>query len=178
MRGIHDSAIVGPKNQKERIATLTEIFAKQRDMLAHHLGGGDPTRVGQIFCPYKEVLEDYLAGLSVPDDVTIVWPDDNFGYIRRFATDAERARSGGLGVYYHLSYLGAPLAWLWFDSLPPALVWSEMNRAYEQGARTLWVANVGDLKANEQSTEFFLDLAWQPHHARGPLPLPPRHGRA
>ncbi len=160
MRGIHDSPIVGPKNQAERIATLTEIFGKQRDMLARHLGDGDPTRVGQIFCPYKEVLDDYLAGMKVPDDVTLVWPDDNFGYIRRFATDAERARSGGLGVYYHLSYLGAPLAWLWFDSLPPALVWSEMTKAYEQGARTLWVANVGDLKANEQSAEFFLELAW------------------
>jgi hypothetical protein len=176
MRGIHDSAIVGPKNQAERIATLTEIFGKQRDMLARHLGGGDATRVGQMFCPYKEVLDDYLAGLRVPDDVTIVWPDDNFGYIRRFATDAERARSGGLGVYYHLSYLGAPLAWLWFDSLPTALVWTEMNRAYEQGARTLWVANVGDLKANEQSTEFFLDLAW--HADRSTPEAPSRFLRA
>lgn len=160
MRGIHDSAIVGPKNQAERIATLEKIFADQRDLLARHLGDGDPARVAQIFCPYKEVLEDYNAGLRVPPDVTLVWPDDNFGYIRRFATPEERERPGGLGVYYHLSYLGAPLSWLWFDSLSPALVWSEMMRAYEQGARTFWIANVGDLKAHERSTEFFLDLAW------------------
>lgn len=160
MRGIHDSAIVGPKTQAERIATLEKIFADQRELLARYLGDGDPTRVSQMFCPYKEVLDDYLAGLRVPDDVTIVWPDDNFGYIRRFASPAERARAGGLGVYYHLSYLGAPMSWLWLDTVPPALIWSEMTRAYEQGARTLWVANVGDLKSVERSTEFFLDLAW------------------
>lgn len=160
MRGIHDSPIVGPKTQKERITTLEQIFADQRALLARYLGDGDPTRVPQIFCPYKEVLDDYNAGLRVPDDVTIVWPDDNFGYLRRVATPAERARSGGLGVYYHASYLGAPLAWLWIDTLPPALIWSEMTRAYEQGARTVWIVNVGDLKNTERSMEFFLHLAW------------------
>ncbi|MFN3409422.1 MAG: glycosyl hydrolase 115 family protein [Limisphaerales bacterium] len=160
MRGIHDSPIVGPKTQKERIATLEQIFADQRALLAQYLGHGDPTRVPQIFCPYKEVLDDYNAGLRVPDDVTIVWPDDNFGYIRRFATPAERARRGGLGVYYHASYLGAPLSWLWIDTLPPALIWSEMTRAFEQGARTLWIVNVGDIKNTERSMEFFLDLGW------------------
>lgn len=164
MRGIHDSAIVGPRNQAERIATLERIFTDQRELLARHLGKGDPTRVAQIFCPYKEVLDDYNAGLRVPEDVTLVWPDDNFGYIRRYGTPEERARSGGLGIYYHLSYLGSPLAWLWFDSQPQALVWSEMIRAYEQGARTLWIGNVGDLKAHELSTEFFLDLAWKADH--------------
>jgi len=160
MRGIHDSAIVGPKNQAERIATVEKIFADQRDLLARHLGHGDPTRVAQLFCPYKEVLDDYEAGLRVPDDVTLLWPDDNFGYVRRFGTTAEQTRSGGLGVYYHLSYLGAPMAWLWVDSLAPALVWTEMTKAYEHGARTFWIANVGDLKSTERSTEFFLDLAW------------------
>ncbi|MFT4177489.1 MAG: glycosyl hydrolase 115 family protein [Luteolibacter sp.] len=160
MRGIHDSAIVGPKTQPERIATVQKIIADQRGLLAKYLGNGDATRIGQIFCPYKEVLEDYNAGLQVPDDVTLVWPDDNFGYIRRFATPGERKRAGGLGVYYHASYLGAPLSWLWIDTMPPALIWSEMTRAYEQGARTFWILNVGDLKNTERSTEFFLDLAW------------------
>lgn len=160
MRGIHDSPIVGPRDQAERIATLERIFADQRALLARHLGDGDPTRVAQIFVPYKEVLSDYEAGLRVPADVTLVWPDDNFGYIRRFATADERARPGGLGVYYHLSYLGAPLSWLWVDSLPLPLTWTEMHRAYEQGAQRFWIANVGDLKNTELSTEFFLDLAW------------------
>lgn len=160
MRGIHDSSIVGPRTQAERIDTLHRIFEDQRGLLARHLGKGDATRVPQIFCPYKEVLADYQAGLKVPDDVTLVWPDDNFGYIRRFATADERGRPGGSGVYYHASYLGAPLAWLWIDTLPPALVWSEMMRAYEQGARNLWIVNVGDIKNTERSMEFFLNLAW------------------
>ncbi len=176
MRGIHDSPIVGPKDQAGRISVLGDIFSAQRDMLARHLGDGDATRVGQIFCPYKEVLEDYLAGLSVPDDVTLVWPDDNFGYIRRFASPAERRRSGGLGVYYHASYLGAPLPWLWVDTLPHALVWSEMTRAYEQGARNLWIVNVGDIKNTELATEFFLDLAW--HADRTSPAAPADHLRA
>lgn len=160
MRGIHDSAIVGPKTRPERISTVEHIIADQRALLALHLGQGDPARIGQIFVPYKEVLEDYNAGLKIPDDVALVWPDDNFGYIRRFGAPAEQKRSGGLGVYYHLSYLGAPLSWLWLDSLPPALVWTELTKAYEHGARTVWIANVGDLKNTERSTEFFLDLAW------------------
>ena len=160
MRGIHDSPIVGPKDQAERIATVEKIIADQRALLARHLGHGDPAHVAQLFCPYKEVLADYEAGLKVPDDVTLLWPDDNFGYIRRFGTPAEQKRSGGLGVYYHASYLGAPLPWLWIDSLPPALVWTEMTKAYEHGARTFWIVNVGDLKNTERATEFFLDLAW------------------
>lgn len=160
MRGIHDSGMVGADTQAERLATWEKIFADQRDLLARHLGDGDPTNVAQIFVPYKEVLPDYDAGLQVPDDVTIVWPDDNFGYMRRYATPAERERAGGLGVYYHLSYLGSPMAWLWVDSMPTALIWSEMTRAYEQGARTVWIGNVGDLKNTELATEFFLDLAW------------------
>lgn len=165
MRGIHDSPIVGPKSQQERIRTLESIFREQRRMLETHLGAaGGRQRYSQMFCPYKEVLGDYLAGLKVPEDVTIVWPDDNFGYVRRFATPEERKRPGGLGVYYHLSYLGSPLSWLWFDSLPPALVWSEMTRAYEQGAKTLWIGNVGDIKGNELSTEYFLNLAWDAGH--------------
>lgn len=160
MRGIHDSPIQGPKGPKERMETLERIFKDQRGLLARHLGGGSPEKVTQVFCPYKEVLSDYTAGLKVPEDVTLLWPDDNFGYIRRFPTGDERGRSGGSGVYYHISYLGNPLAWLWFDSLPPALVWSEMHKAYEQGARRIWVFNVGDLKGNEQMTEWCLDLAW------------------
>ncbi|BET67112.1 glycosyl hydrolase 115 family protein [Opitutales bacterium ASA1] len=171
MRGIHDSPIVGPTSQAERIRTLETLFSEQRAMLARHIGGGDPTRVAQIFVPYKEVLADFEAGLRVPNDVTLVWPDDNFGYIRRFGTAAERARDGGLGVYYHVSYLGAPMSWLWFDSLSPALVWVEMTRAYEHGAARFWVVNVGDLKAHELSTEFFLDLAW---HADRTFPEAPR----
>lgn len=162
MRGIHDSAIVGPKSQSERIATLEQIFSVQRGLLARYLGSSEGVRAAQIFCPYKEVLDDYNAGLRVPEDVTLVWPDDNFGYLRRFPTPAEQQRPGGSGLYYHASYLGSPMAWLWVDTLHPALLWSELSKAYEQGVRQLWVVNVGDLKNCERSMELFLSLAWAP----------------
>jgi hypothetical protein len=159
MRGIHDSAMVGPKTDAERIATLERIFADQRALIAQHVSP-DAERVPQIFCAYKEVLELYRQGLRVPDDVTIVWPDDNFGYIRNFATPTERARTGGFGVYYHISYLGRPLSYLWLCTTPPALVWEEMRKAYDHGADRLWIVNVGDLKPAEIPTEFILQMAW------------------
>jgi hypothetical protein len=177
MRGIHDSNMQGPKTDAERITTLEQIFADQRAMLAKYakpdagapLDGargrpqGTPLQIEsipQMFCAYKEVLELYRQGLKVPDDVTIVWPDDNFGYIRNFAGAEEQKRPGGFGVYYHISNLGAPLSYLWLETTPPALIWEEMSKAYEHGARKIWIVNVGDLKPAEIGTEFFLQMAW------------------
>jgi hypothetical protein len=159
MRGLHDSQMVGPKTDAERIRTLEQIFADQRALLAKHVRP-DVERVPQMFCAYKEVLDLYRQGLKVPDDVTIVWPDDNFGYIRTFASPEERRRSGGCGVYYHVSYLGRPLSYLWLGTTPPALIWEEMSKAYDYGARKLWIVNVGDIKPAEIDTEFFLQMAW------------------
>ena len=159
MRGVHDSGIMGARTVEDQVRLLERIFADQRALLAKHVDP-DPARVPQVFTAYKEVLALYRAGLEVPDDVTIVWPDDNFSYIRSFPTPEERGRSGGFGVYYHLSYLGAPLAYLWLYTTPPALVWQEMSKAYDHGARTLWIANVGDLKPAEIGTDFFLQMAW------------------
>ena len=159
MRGIHDSPIVGPKTQPERIKVLEQIFSDQRAMLARHVNP-DATKVAQIFCPYKEVLADYRAGLKVPDDVTIVWPDDNFGYIRYFPTAEELQRPGGFGVYYHISYLGGPLSYLWLDTTPPALIWEEMSKAYDHGVRKFWMLNVGDLKPGEISISLFMQMGW------------------
>jgi hypothetical protein len=159
MRGIHDSPMVGPATDAERIRVLEQIFAGQRSLLAKRVNPA-VTQIPQAFTPYKEVLDLYNAGLRVPDDVTLVWPDDNFGYIRRFPTAEERKRPGGSGVYYHLSYLGRPLSYLWLCTTPPALVWEEMSKAYEHGARTIWIANVGDLKPAEVGMEFFLQMAW------------------
>ncbi len=156
MRGIHDSGMQGAKTDPERIRVLEQVFADQRALLAKYARPAAP----QMFCAYKEVLELYRGGLHVPDDVTIVWPDDNFGYIRNFASAQERQRRGGFGVYYHLSYLGAPLSYLWLCTTPPALVWEEMTKAYDHGARTIWIANVGDIKPAEIATDFFFQLAW------------------
>ena len=159
MRGIHDSRMIGPKDDAERIATLQKIFADQRAMLAQHVNPA-VEKVPQMFCAYKEVLNLYRRGLTVPDDVTIVWPDDNFGYIRNFANAEEHRRAGGFGVYYHISYLGHPLSYLWLCTTPPALIWEEMSKAYEHGADRIWIVNVGDLKPAEIGTEFFLQMAW------------------
>ncbi|HZB46893.1 MAG TPA: glycosyl hydrolase 115 family protein, partial [Pyrinomonadaceae bacterium] len=165
MRGIHDSPIQGPKTQAERISLLEKIFDVQRGLLAEHAAphissNGDVTEVAQIFCPYKEVLTDYRGGLRVPEDVTVVFPDDNFGYIRYFPSPEERKRAGGFGVYYHISYLGRPLSYLWLNTTPPALVWEEMSKAYDHGMRDFWMLNVGDIKPAEVGTEFFMQMAW------------------
>ena len=159
MRGIHDSGMVGAGSVADQVAALEAIFADQRALLARHVSPRAET-VPQVFTPYKEVLGIYRAGLKVPDDVTIVWPDDNHGYIRYFPAAEERERAGGFGVYYHLSYLGAPMAYLWLATTPPALIWQEMAKAYEHGARTLWIANVGDIKPAEIGIELFLQMAW------------------
>jgi hypothetical protein len=159
MRGIHDSVMQGPKTDAERSALLERIIADQRALLAKHVNP-QVEKVPQLFVPYKEVLAQYRQGLKVPDDVTIMWTDDNFGYIRTFTGSQERARPGGFGVYYHLSYLGRPLSYLWLSTTPPALVWEEMTRAWDAGAQQIWIANVGDLKPAEIGTEFFLQMAW------------------
>lgn len=159
MRGIHDSGIQGDLSQEERIALLEQIIGDQRELLKAHASPEVGT-LPQMFCAYKEVLELYRGGLDIPDDVTIVWPDDNFGYMRDFASEEERGRSGGFGVYYHISYLGRPLAYLWLNTTPPALIWEEMKKAYAHGADRIWILNVGDLKPGEIGIEFFLQMAW------------------
>jgi hypothetical protein len=166
LRGLHDTGMVGAPTMAARQALLDQAIADQRAILDAHVPGG-AARAGQIFVPYKEVLDIYRAGIHVPDNVTIVWPDDNFGYIRQFPSPAEAARSGGAGVYYHLSYLGYPLAYLWLYTTPPALVQEEMLRAYDAGARQLWMVNVGDIKPAEIGISHFLDLAWDVEHWRG-----------
>ncbi len=159
MRGIHDSGMPGGGTPIEKRARLTRIVELQRELLRKHVNP-DPSRVPQIFVPYKEVLDLYKSGMKLPTDVTIVWPDDNFGYIRQLPDARERERSGGHGVYYHLSYWGRPHDYLWLESTSPALIWREMTRAYESGARRLWVVNVGDIKPMEAGMTLFLRLAW------------------
>lgn len=159
MRGIHDSGMPGGGTLDEKRERLEKIIGLQRDMLAKHVNP-DPARVPQMFCPYKEVLDIYNTGMTLPDDITIVWPDDNHGYIRHLPDARERQRTGGHGIYYHLSYWGRPHDFLWLDSTPPALTWYEMTKAYDLGARQLWVVNVGDIKPIESGMDLFLRIAW------------------
>ena len=159
MRGIHDSGMPGPKTIEGKVDLLNKIIMDQRNMLSKYLKK-DPADIPQIFCPYKEVLTLYNAGVRVPDDVTLVWADDNFGYIRQLSTPKEQQRSGGSGVYYHLSYWGAPADYLWLSSTSPSLISYEMSKAYTYGAKRLWVFNVGDIKPAEIDIQFAMDLAW------------------
>lgn len=156
MRGIHDGSMPGPPDRAAKVHLLDSIITDQRRLLGQYHAQPVP----QLFCPYKEVLTLYQAGLQLPDDVTIVWADDNHGYIRQLSDKEEQKRSGGSGVYYHLSYWGAPQDYLWLSSISPALVSYELSKAYALGARRLWVVNVGDIKPAELETEFALDLAW------------------
>ena len=158
MRGVHDTGINGYSSTAERVAALTEIIAYQRQLLADSIG--DPTTIPQIFIPYKEVLDCYNAGLKVPEDVTLMWVDDNHGYIRQMPSPAEQARSGGNAIYYHISYWGTPASYLWLSTISPSLCSYELSKAYDQGIRDQWIINVGDIKPGEQELEFCMDLAW------------------
>jgi hypothetical protein len=166
MRGIHDGAMPGGGTQQEKAGRLHQIISDQREMLSR-LVNTNLADVPQIFCPYKEVLPLYRLMPDIPDDITLVWPDDNYGYVRQFSNARERARSGGAGVYYHASYWGAPRDYLWLCSTPPALIAEEMTKAFDYGANRVWILNVGDLKPAELDIEFFLKLAWNPHSWNG-----------
>ena len=159
MRGIHDSDMPGPESIEGKVELLNKVIVDQRNLLAEHFGK-DAADIPQIFCPYKEVLQLYKAGVKLPDDVTLVWADDNQGYIRNLSTPEEEQRSGRSGVYYHLSYWGAPEDYLWLSSTSPVLISYEMSKAYAYGADRLWVFNVGDIKPAEMNIEFAMDLAW------------------
>lgn len=161
MRGIHDSGMQGNFTKEEKVEMLETIIRDQRKMLEDVLKK-DVTKIPQAFVPYKEVLEIYSDGAKVPDDVTLVWPDDNHGYIRQLSNAEERKRSGGGGVYYHISYWGRPHDFLWLESIPVSLIWEEMNKAYHTNSKDIWIANVGDIKPIEIGMNFFLEMAWNP----------------
>lgn len=159
MRGVHDGAMNGAKTVDEQKAVLSRAIADQRELIARYVDA-DVTKVPQVFIPYKEVLDVYRAGLDVPDDVTLMWCDDNYGYIRHFPTPVEQARSGGNGIYYHVSYWGRPHDYLWLGTFSPFLLYQQMSEAYRHGIRKMWVLNVGDIKPAEYQTELFMDMAW------------------
>ncbi|WP_107120234.1 glycosyl hydrolase 115 family protein [Streptomyces regalis] len=159
MRGLHDSALETKyaTTIPEKVAVMNDIIADQRRILAEEVGAAvEP----QIFIPYKEVLELYNAGVQVPDDVTLIWPDDNHGNMRQLPNDAERRRAGGNGIYYHLSYWGRPKSYLWLDTTQLAKVWQELRRVYEHGVDRMWIFNVGDVKSIETGLSFSMDMAW------------------
>jgi hypothetical protein len=159
MRGIHDEQMPGSPDIAERVKLLQRIIDDQRQIL-RELVNDDVAKVPQVICLYKEVLHLYQNGLNIPDDVTIIWPDDNRGFIRQLPEPAIANRSGGHGIYYHVSYKGLPNNYLWLNSTSPALIWEQMSKAYAYNARNLWILNIGDIKPREISSEFFLKIAY------------------
>lgn len=159
MRGVHDGQMQGAKTVEEQKAVLERVLKDQRELLRKYVNK-DVEAIPQVFIPYKEVLDIYRAGLEVPEDVTLMWCDDNYGYIKHFPTEVERTRKGGNGVYYHVSYWGRPHDYLWLGTFSPALLYQQMKEAYDRGIQKIWILNVGDIKPIEYQTELFLDMAW------------------
>ncbi|WP_207534594.1 glycosyl hydrolase 115 family protein [Desertivirga arenae] len=159
LRGIHDKAMSVNSSIQDRVKVLSNALSDQRQILTDVIGK-PANQIPQAFTPYKEVLDIYSNGLELPEDVTIVWPDDNYGYIKRLSNSAERKRSGRSGVYYHVSYLGKPHDYLWLSSTPPALMYEELRKAYDTSADRLWLLNVGDIKSCEFPFSLFMDMAY------------------
>jgi hypothetical protein len=159
MRSKHDSPMSGADTMDEVVSLTSQAVKDQRQLLADIINP-DLTQVPQVFCPYKEVLEIYQNGLEVPEDITLIWPDDNNGFMRQLSTPEEQRRSGGAGVYYHLSVLGVPDQFLWLSTISPSLISFELSLAYDYGAQRIWMFNVGDIKPSEKEFSFAMDLAW------------------
>jgi hypothetical protein len=159
IRGVHDSKMLGANTLQEQKDAIDKIIKDQRDMIAR-IVNPNVEKISQVFIPYKEVLDVYRMGLQVPDDVTLMWTDDNYGYIRHFPDSVERARKGGNGIYNHVSYWGRPHDYLWLSTNHPALVYYQMKLSYDKGARDMWILNVGDIKPAEYLIELVMDMAW------------------
>jgi len=158
MRGDGDM----PMSEAANISLLEKIVDDQRKIIASRINP-DLSAVPQDWALYKEVQEYYEKGMRVPDDVTLLWCDDNWGNVRRLPTEEERKRRGGAGIYYHFDYVGDPRSYKWLNTNPITKVWEQMNLSYEYGADRIWIVNVGDLKPMEFPIEFFLTLARDPH---------------
>jgi len=160
LRNMDDFPMQGVNTPEQMAGVLNDVITAQRKILSGVLQR--PTdQIPQVFTAYKEILPAYDTGLlELPDDVTINWPEDDFGYIRRLSNTKERLRSGGSGIYYHDNFWGPPMSYLWLDSVNPSLTWEEMTKAYRFDARRLWILNVGSLKPGEFGIQFFLDMAF------------------
>ena len=157
MRGENDT----PMSASANTQLLERIVADQRQILKETVNP-DVTKAPQVWALYKEVQGYYEKGMRVPEDVTLLWSDDNWGNLRRLPTPEERKRSGGAGIYYHFDYVGGPRSYKWLNTNPIEKVQEQMHLALEYGADRLWVVNVGDGKPMEFPMEFFLSYARTP----------------
>ncbi len=158
LRGANDTPMA-PGGPEANRALLEQIIGVQRDMISQEIDP-DLAKVPQLWCLYKEVQDFYNAGMRAPDDVTLLWAEDNWGNVRRLPTAEERKRGGGAGVYYHFDYHGGPRSYQWINTSPIPKIWDQMSLAKEYGADRIWIVNVGHFKGYEFPMEYFMNLAW------------------
>jgi len=158
MRGDGDMAMSASTN----VALLQKIVEDQRKIIAD-VTKKPVTETPQVWALYKEVQDYYDNGMRVPDDITLLLCDDNWGNIRKLPKPGEAKRAGGYGIYYHFDYVGDPRNYKWLNTTQIQRTWEQMNLAYRHGVDRIWVVNVGDLKPMEFPIEFFLDFAWNPN---------------
>lgn len=166
MRGDGDEAMNNNGHMEDNIELLKKIVDTQRKLIAE-AAGKPADQVPQMWAVYKEVQDYYDAGMRVPDDVTIMWCDDNWGNIRHVPSKEDLKRSGGAGMYYHVDYVGAPRSYRWLNVTPLTKIREQMNCAYKYGIDRLWILNTGDIKPMELPIEFFLKYAWDPDSVSG-----------
>jgi hypothetical protein len=157
MRGDGDE----PMTEGTAIALLERIVKDQRDIIGE-VTGKDPSELPQDWALYKEVQDYYDKGMRVPDDVTLLLCDDNWGNVRRLPKPEDPKRQGGYGMYYHFDFVGGPRNYKWLNTNQISRVWEQMHLAYEHGVNQIWIVNVGDIKPMEYPISFFLDYAWNP----------------
>jgi len=167
--GSHESVVTigmrgdGDKPMSEKTATeLLERIVKDQRQIIETVTGKPASQTPQLWALYKEVQEYYDKGMRVPDDVTLLLCDDNWGNIRKLPRLEEKPRKGGYGIYYHFDYVGGPRNYKWLNTNPIPKVWEQMHLAYEYNAKQIWIVNVGDIKPMEFPISFFLDYAWNP----------------
>jgi Glycosyl hydrolase family 115/Gylcosyl hydrolase family 115 C-terminal domain len=158
LRGADDTEM-GPGGPRANIDKLEKIVNVQRKILSEELNP-DLTKTPQLWCLYKEVQDYYNAGMRVPDDVSLLWAEDNWGNLRRVPTAEERSRKGGAGIYYHFDYHGGPRSYQWINTNPIPKIWDQMALAKQYGADRIWIVNVGHFRGYEFPIEYFLSLAW------------------
>ncbi len=156
MRGDGDEAM----SEHTAIDLMETVVADQRKIIAE-VTGEPAEKTPQVWALYKEVQDYYDRGMKVPDDVILLFADDNWGQVRRLPT-TDQDRTGGYGVYYHFDYVGAPRNYKWLNTVQNEKTWQQMDLAYAKGARALWVVNVGDIKPMEFPLSFFMKQAWDP----------------
>ncbi|MBW3092930.1 glycosyl hydrolase 115 family protein [Bifidobacterium sp. 82T10] len=176
IRGIHDGAFnvaeldryPGATRDEKEVAFMEDVIATQRALIEEVYGKEEASRIPQVLIPYKEMNDVYNHGLNRimerPEyrDITLMWAEDDYGFLRQTPTRGEQAREGGSGVYYHNSYVGRPTNNTWLNSSQLPLMSEQMHRAWDTGMRTQWVINIGDIKLSDISTEFFIKLGWDP----------------